>query len=84
MGFRIRLHIGILVLSLVVAEHLVVLALILRVDPLAKVLIVVARLQVVGLLFRAGAIERAITRALFLEKEAAGFGVVKLLLALLI
>jgi len=79
-----RLDIVVLIDSFVVAEYLVVLFWILRIDPLAQMLVIVTGLQIIRLLILVGAIIPTLVVILLFQEEAAGACVVQFILALLI
>lgn len=79
-----RLDIVVLIDSFVVAEYLVVLFWILRIDPLAQMLVIVSGLQIIRLLILVGAIIPTLVVILLFQEEAAGACVVQFILALLI
>jgi len=79
-----RLDIVVLIDSFVVAEYLVVLFWILRIDPLAQMLVIVTGLQIIRLLILVGAIIPTLVVILLFQEEAAGVCVVQFILALLI
>lgn len=84
MRLGIRLDIVVLIDSFVVAEYLVVLFWVLRIDPLAQMLVIVTGLQIIRLLILVGAIITTSVIILLFQVEAAGACVVQFILALLI